>query len=178
MVRATVILVTEGYGDEDFFIVCPFCDSPVKPFSLSYDDYVDKNWLCFSSCGKYLMCKFLETGDDDECTIKMSTEEVQAVCKKYNVCYKEGESRGYKVGVLKLKFVLPSDQIHDEVDDICEDVRSAYNDKSGARGLHITGECFSLNEPDVDLRHDGCDVGYVGECSECGEEYTSHFWGD
>lgn len=176
MVRATVILVTECYDDEGFFVVCPFCDSPLEPYSTFYDDYVDENWLCLCRCEKYLMCKFLETGDDDKCTIKMSPEEVQAVCKKYDLCYTEGETRGYKVAVLKLKFVLPHDQILDG--DICEDVRRAYIDKSGTRGLHITEECFSLNEPDVDLSHDGVNVGYVGECSECGEEYTSTFWGD
>lgn len=188
MVRATVIITAEcTFCEEEMRVICPFCDSLVDMYSVDYDDYVSDNWVYYCECGhEHFICKFLEEDatarneSPDECTIQLSPEEVKAVCEKKNLGYEE-YFRAYRVGVLKLKFVLPEEQIPDDVEDIDGDVRAAYTDETFTRGFHID-ECFSLNEARTKthnaLRHDGCNLGYVGECSECGQEYISTIWGD
>lgn len=182
MVRATVIITTE-YCNEEMSIICPFCDSVVGEYSYFYNDYVSENWVYFCECGGgHFVCKFLEEDakGPDDCTIKLTSDEVKAICEKNNLGY-EDYFRGYQMGILKLKFILPTEQIPDNVESVADDVCAAYMDKSFTRGCHLD-ECFSLNEArtkaDNDLHHDGCDLGYVGECSECGQEYISNVWGD
>lgn len=204
MVRATVIIPhkKERYCDARMTIICPFCDSVLDDNDIFYHDYVSDNWVYFCKCdgglsgalgAGHFICQYLET-ENDECSIKMDPEEVKSVCEKYNLGYKK-YFRGYRMGILKLKFVLPAEQIPDTIDECdsdgdgisvdeynCPDlIRAAYTDKSNTRGFQLDG-CYSLNEAREktgnSLCHDGSYLGYIGECTECGEEYTAVIWGD
>lgn len=187
MVRATVIIINDPdtpdvdyYSDEDMNVICPFCDSVLDINSIFYNDYVSDNWAYFCNCGEgHLICRYLETESDD-CSIKMDPEEVKAICEKYKLGY-EKYYRGYQMGVLKLNFVLPDEQMPDINECNYAGVYAAYIDKSNTYGFHLD-ECFSLNEAREEigncLSHDGKYVGYVGECTECGQEYSAVIWGD
>ena len=191
MVRAT--LIWDGGDDKygELYVVCPFCKSLIQHEHVDYDSYIYANcqYWCDGCIDEYFICltgnfgrQLLgeDVGGSNECTIEIDNEEARAICEREKV-YGKG-LRVFSAGVLKLKFALPYDQFsHDETNVLDDEVRAAFTDESRKKGVHFKGS-FSLNmaefKEDVDLRHDGCELGYVGDCSECGHEYTSTISGD
>lgn len=183
--RAAVI-----YGGvfDDLHVICPFCDLLVEEYRVDYDDYVGDNCFVYCQCrSDFLLCttgtlrqEFGWKPDESpecDCTEQMNSDEVSAVCKKFGI---DEPARGYRAGVLKLVFVLPSEHIPDTEDED-EYIRAAY-DGTIKGGYRLNDSCFTLNQARKmtgdRLAHDGILLGYAGECSECGKVYVSSVSGD